>query len=162
MHEPGDAVVITPLNTRTQGPTQGPTSAGSEDASIPYTIRGGNFRSRPSPITEVVEMLRHSQDGSNNSGTWISSRSGDTSASSPVVMTAERVQLTPMALSLASPSYTTSPLMSDGSHYEESVPPTGATNNFAQLPPPLDDPPPLPMLLHVQPLNLGKKRSLQS
>jgi len=126
-----------------------PPSPPSEYSTSPHTIRGSNFASRPSPITEVVEMLYHSGDGSNDSGTWISSQSEDTSRSSPVVMTAKK-----MSLSLTSPAYTTSLGPSAGNRYGESLPPTGATNTFPQLPPP-----PLPQLPQVQPLSLGKKRA---
>ena len=156
VHDPGDTVVISPMDPPTQDPTQfqSPTSPES-DVSSPYTIRPGNFGSRPSPITEVAEMLGHSQDGSNDSGTWMSTRS-DTSGSLPVVMTAERVQLNPSAVSLTSPTYTTSPAVYTSSNYGESLPSTGGASQFPQLPPP-----PLPPLPQVKPLSLGKKRSVQ-
>ena len=160
-YEPGDTLVIAPRDT----PTQSPTNPGSASTLSPSTIRPGNFGSRPSPIPEVVEMSAHSQDGSNDSETWISTRSEDTSRSSPVVMTAERVQLTPMVrsvTSLVSPIYTPSPGPPTSNYYGEFVPPTGATNDFPQLSPALDDSPLLPTLLPVQPLTLGKKRPFQS
>jgi len=135
IYEPGDTVIISPQDNPPWGPTRGPTSPGSEDAWNPYDLRGGNFGSRPSTIPEVSETPSHSHEASNNSG--------GTSVSSHVVMTAERVQLTPVALSTASPSYTTSPAVSTPSFYEDS------------------DPPPLPPLPPVKPLSLGKNRSLQ-
>lgn len=141
--EPGDTAVIVP----TDSPTKNPPSPASEYSLTPQTVRGGNFSSRPSPITEVVEMLAHSQDGSGESATWTSTQSGDTSRSFPVVMTAERVQITPKPLSLTASTYTITPALS--------------TSNFSQLSPPPDGSPPLPLLPQVQPLNLGKKGSLQ-
>ena len=149
----GDNAVITPLDSPMQGPV-------SEDMLSPYSIRGGSFSSHPSPITELAAIIAHSQDGSNDSGTWISTRSMDTSASSPVVMRAERVQLTPMTLSLKLPSHTVSPGLSSGSQYEESVHSTEATSRLPQPPPP--PLPPLPPLPHIQPLSIGKKRSHQN
>ena len=143
-YEPGDTAVIAP----TDSPTKTPPSPGSEYSLTPQTAQDVNFGSRPSPIAEVDEMLAHSQDGSGESATWTSTKSGDTLRSFPVVMTAERVQITPKPLSLTSPStYTITPGLS--------------TNNFSQLPPPPDGPPPLPLLPYVKPLNLGKKGSLQ-
>ena len=127
-YEPGDTVVASPYNT----------SPGSEDGWNPYNIRDRDFGSRPSPIPEVSETASHSQEVSNDSG--------GTSMSSHVVLTAERVQLTPAALSTLSlplPSYTTSPALSSGSNYES-------------------DPPLVPLLPPVQPLNLGKNRPLQN
>ena len=137
-YEPGDTVVVSPYNNPSRCPTQGPTSPGSEDIWNPYDIRDRDFPSRPSPIPEVSETTSHSQEASNDSG--------GTSMSSHVVLTAERVQLTPMALSALSltlPSYTTSPALSSGSFYED------------------PDSPPVPPLPPVQPLSLGKNRSLQ-
>lgn len=143
-YDPGDT-----LDPLVQDPAEEPPpSPPSEYSTSPHTIRGSNFASRPSPITEVVEMLYHSGDGSNDSGTWISTQSEDTS---PVVMMAKK-----MSISLTSPAYMTSLGPSAGNRYGESLPPTGATNTFPQLPPP-----PLPQLPQVQPLSLGKKRSTQ-
>ena len=132
-YEPSNTVVVTPLHN----PAQGPASTESEDVWNPYDIdiRGGGFSSRPSTIPEVSETATHSQEASNDSG--------GTSMSSHVVMTAERVQLTPMALSLRSASFTSSPALSSPSFYEDPDPP------------PL---PPLPPLPPVQPLSLGKNR----
>ena len=153
--EPGDTVVVTPLDSPTQGPAQGVTSPGSEDVWSPYTIRSGDFSLHSSPTTDLVEIPAHSQDDSNDSETWISSRSGGTSGSLPVVLTAERAQRTP-ALSLRSPSFT----LSSSSHYDQSS--MGAAYQSSQALPSSDDPPPpLPSLLPIQPLSLGKKKSFQ-
>ena len=136
-YEPGDTVVIGPYNNPPRGPNQGFTSPGSEDVWNPYNIRDRDFGSRPSTIQEVSETATHSQEASNDSG--------GTSMSSHVVLTAERVQFTPVALSalsLALPSYTTSPALSSSSNYDSDLPPV----------------PPLPP---VQPLNLGKNKSPQ-
>lgn len=138
-YEPGDTMVVAPYNNHPRGPTRGPISPGSEDIWNPYDIRDRDFSSRPSTIPEVSETATHSQEASNDSG--------GTSMSSHVVLTAERVQFTPMALStlsLALPSHTTSPALSSGSFYED------------------PDPPPVPPLPPVQPLSLGKNRSHQS
>lgn len=140
-YDHGDTVVVAPLDLSLQGPAQCHTNPGSEEVWNPYDIRGGICGSRPSPIAEVTETLGHSQEASNDS--W------GTSVSSHVVMTAERLVL--------SPSYTVSPALSTGSFYEESVPSAGAPSQVPQLPRP-----PLPPLPHVQPLNLAKNRSLQS
>lgn len=168
VYDCGDTVVITSLDPPTQDPTQSPGSPTSEYTASPATtIRGDNLGSHPSPISEVVEMLQradYSQEGSNDSGTLISTRSMDTSASSPVVMTAERVQVTPgpMSLPLRSPSYTTSRALAAANRMGETFPPTGTTDDFAQLPPPPGGSPPMPSLPQVQPLSLGKKRSVLS
>ena len=167
VYDSGDTVVIAPLDPPTQDPTQSPSSPTSEYTASPATIRGDNFGSRPSPIAEVVEMLQradHSQDGSNDSGTLISTRSMDTSAYSPVVMTAERVQVTPgpMSLPLRSPSYTTSQALAAANRIGETLPLTGETDEFARLPPPPGGSPPMLSLPQVQPLSLGKKRSVLS
>lgn len=147
-----DDVVISPLDT----PTQGFTSPASDDMWSPYTIRGDNF-GRPSPIPELTETQSHSQEGSNDTGTWISSQSRSTTASYPVVMTAERLQLTP-ALSMRSPSFSASLALSASSHYEDSS--RGLTIESSQLLPQSDEPPPpIPPLPPVQPLTLGRKRS---
>jgi hypothetical protein len=151
VHDPGDTVVIAPVDVLTQSPTPSATIPGS-GVSDQHTSHGRNFGSRPSPITEVTEMPSHSQEGSNNSGgTWSSVRSVDSSVYSPVVMKAQRVHLTPTALSIVSPT------PSSGSNYGESLPSLGSTSQFPQ-------PPPLPMLPppQVQPLSLGKKRSAQA
>ena len=153
---PGDTVVISPMDQYTQCYTQGPTP-GSEN-----TVRGRDFGSRPSPIPELDELLAHSHEGSGGSGTWRSTQSGDTAASSPVLMTAERVQLTTAASTLTLPSYTASPGLSTGGNSGEFGLPTGIIDEFPRLPPPPDGPPPLPALLPVQPLSLGKRRSHQS
>jgi hypothetical protein len=161
--EPGDTAEVASPDPLTQDPAQDPPSPPSEYSASPHTIRSGTFASRLSPMTEVVEMLSHSQEGSSGSGTWISTQSGDTSKSLPVVMTAERVQLTrgPVSLSLTLPAYTTSLGPSTSGRYGETLPPTEATNNFPQMPPPLGGSLPLPQLPQVQPLALGKKRSTQ-
>lgn len=137
-YEPGDTVVVAPYNNPSRCPTQGPTSPGSEDIWNPYDIRDRDFGSRPSPIPEVSETATHSQEASNDSG--------GTSMSSHVVLTAERIQLTPMglsALSLPLPSHTTSPALSSSNYYED------------------PDSPPVPSLPPIQPLSLGKNRSPQ-
>ncbi|KAF9650970.1 hypothetical protein BDM02DRAFT_1007415 [Thelephora ganbajun] len=157
VYEPGDNA---PAVSPTQGPRRGPTSPGS-DLSSPYAVRPGDFGSRPSPILEALETLSHSQQGSNDSWTWISNRSGDTLMSLPVVTAAERVRITPMAASLTSSTYTTSPGLSSGSYHGESPPPTAFTDNLPRLPPFPDNPLQLPPELQVQPLSLGKKRSVQ-
>jgi len=156
-YDPADTTVIAPIDLPMQDLDHGLPSPPSEYSATPHTIRGGNFASRPSPIAEVVETPSHPKDESNDSGTYISTRS-DTSRSSPVVMTAERVQLTrgPASLSLASLAYKTSPGPSTDGRYGESLPPTGVTNEFPKLPRP-----PLPQLPQVQPLTLGKKRAAQ-
>jgi len=159
IYEPGDTVVVAPLDPPTaEGHTQDPISPQSEYTSSPQTVRADNFFSPPSPITEVVEMLARSQDGFNDSGTWISTQSERTSSSSPVVMTAERVRVTPgpMSLSLKSPAYTISTGQSTGNPHGGSLPPAGATDEFGRGGSP---PPPLLSLPPVQPLSLGKKRS---
>lgn len=163
LHEIEDAVVITPIGPPSQSPAQSPTSPGSEYTSSPDTIRDGNFASRPSLITEVAQMLGHFQDRSNDSAAWTSTQSLDTSASSPVVMTAERVRVNPgpTPLSLTSATYMTSQGLSAGNRYGESLPPTGITNRFPQLPSIPGGPPPLPQLPQIQPLSLGKKRAVQ-
>jgi hypothetical protein len=145
--EPGDNGVI-------QGHIHSFAGPRSNVSSPRDYFRGGNFASHPSPIPEVT----HSQEGSNNTGTWSSIRSRDTTLSSPVqVMRAERVQLTPV-LSLGSATYASPPsppTPSSASQYEESLPSTGS-NKLPQPPPP-----PLLPLPQVQPLSLGKKRSVQ-
>lgn len=158
VYDPGDTAVITPLDSPTQDPPS-PESAYSQNAS---TVRSNNYVSRPSPITEIVEMLAHPQDGSGDSGTWVSTRS-DTSASSPVVMTAERVRVTPgRSVSVRVPAYTNPPGPStDSYHGQPLLPAAETTKRFPRLPPPPDGPRPLPQLLQVQPLNIGKKKSVQ-
>jgi len=155
-YDPADTTFITPVDPPMQDLDHGLPSPPSEYSASPHTTRGGNFASRPSPIAEVVETFSHPKDESNDSGTCISALS-DT-RSSPVVMTAERVQVTrvPGSMSLTSPAYKTSLGPSTDGRYGESLPPTGATNEFPKPPPP-----PLPQLPQVQPLTLGKKRSAQ-
>lgn len=154
-YDPADTTVIAPIVSPMQDLGHGLPSPPSEYSASPHTIRGGNFASRPSPITEVVETPSRPKDEFDRSGTYISTRS-DTSRSSPVVMTAERVQLTRGPASLTSLAYKTSLGPSTDGRYGESLPPTGATNEFPKLPPP-----PLPQLPQVQPLTLGKKRLAQ-
>ena len=167
VYDSEDIVVTIPLDPPAQDPTQGLPSPGSEYTASPATIRGGDMSSRPSPISEVVQMLQQAgypQDGSNDSFTQISTDSMDTTRSSPVVMTAERVQVSPgpMSLPLRSPSYTmVRELALAAKRTEEALPPTGATDQFAQLQPPPGGSPPMPPLPQVQPLSLGKKRSAQ-
>jgi hypothetical protein len=162
VYDHGDTAAVTPLDPPAQDPTRSPSSPASEYTASPATIRGGSISSRPSPISEVVEMLQQAgypQDGSNDSSTQISvsAHSMDTSRSSPVVMMAERVQVTPgpMSLPLRSPSYTTVRELALAAKR------TGATDQFAQLPSPPGGSPPMPPLPRVQPLSLGKKRSAQ-
>lgn len=154
-YDPADTTVIAPIVSPMQDLGHGLPSPPSEYSASPHTIRGGNFASRPSPITEVVETPSRPKDEFDRSGTYISTRS-DTSRSSPVVMTAERVQLTRGPASLTSLAYKTSLGPSTDGRYGESLPPTGATNEFPKLPPS-----PLPQLPQVQPLTLGKKRLAQ-
>lgn len=149
--EPGDTVVIAPLDPLTQGPVQFPINTESDDWD-PYNDRSIKFGSRPSPITEITELPSHSQEGSNNSGgTWNSRRSLESSSSSPVVMQAQRVRLTSTALSLVS-----QPTPSTASNNGESIPSSGSSKQLPQLPPL-----PVPVLPHVKPLSLGKKRPVQ-
>lgn len=149
--EPGDSGVIAPVYASTQSTTRSFTGP-EPDAWNPYTSQGGNFGSRPSPIPEVSEIQTHSQEGTNNSGgTWNSSRSMYSSRSSPVVMQAQRIQVTPTVLSLVSP-----PTPSSGESHGESLPSYGTASNLPPLPPV-----PAPPLLEVQPLFLGKRRSAQ-
>lgn len=159
-YEPEDAMVNVPLDQPAQDPEQGPPSPASEYSTSPQTMRGENRVSRPSPITEIVRMLSRSRDGSNDSETWISAPSED---SSPVVMTAKKVQVTrgPVSLSLTSPPYITSLGPSTSNRYGESLPQTEATKKFPRLPPPPGGLQPLPPLPQVQPLTLGKKRPAQ-
>lgn len=164
-YDPGDTVVITPLDP----PAQDPPSPSSEYTTSPATtIRGGDISDRPSPISEVVQMLQQAgypQVGSNDSFTQMSTDSMDTSRSSPVVMMAERVQVSPgpMTLPLRSASYTTvRELALAAKRTEETLPTTGATDQFAQLSSPPGGSPSMPPLPPVQPLSLGKKRSVQS
>ena len=162
VYDLGDTTVITPLDSPTQDSAQDPPSPESAYSQSPSTVRGSNHASRPSPITEIVEMLAHPQDGSGDSGTWVSTRS-DTSASSPVVMTAERVRVTPgRSVSVRVPAYTKPPGPSTDSYYGQPLLPAAeTTKKFPRLPPPPDGPRPLPPLLQVQPLNIGKKKSVQ-
>ena len=149
--EPDDTVVIAPMDALTQSPTLSITSPGSAVLN-PHILQSRNFGSRPSPITEVTEIPSHSQEGSHGSGgTWSSTRSMDSSGYSPVLMKAQRVHLTPTALSIVSPR-----TASSASNYGDSLPSTGSTSQLPQLPPL-----PVPPLPQVQPLSLGKKRSAQ-
>lgn len=151
VYEPGDTVVVAPVDIPTQGLAQGVPSPGS-GISSQFTTWGANLTSRPSPITEVSEVQSHSQEGSNGSWTWISNKSMDSSSSSHVIMRAERVHLTPTAPSLVSP-----PTPSSASHYGESPPSLKSTSQLPPVPPL----PPMPSLPTIHPLSLGKKRSAQ-
>lgn len=156
VHDPGDTIVIGPVDALNHGPPPPPPINTGQDEWNPYNIRDGNFNSRPSPIAETTEPLSHSQEGSNNSGgTWGSNPSMDSSASMPVVLQAQRVRLTPTVLSLVTP-----PSPSEGSHYEDSPVLSGPNTQVPPVPP-LPPLPPFPVLPQVLPLSLGKKRSAQ-
>ena len=151
-YEPGDTIVIGPMNVPNRGPAPYPYNDDS-DMSALYDTQDENHNSRPSPITEVTEIPSHSHEGSGNTGgTWNSYRTMDSTSSMPVVMHAQRVHLTPTALSIVTPR-----TPSTGSHLEE---PFSSTGSVDRLPPV----PPLPpsLLPKVQPLSLGKKRSAQA
>jgi hypothetical protein len=150
-HEPGDTVVIAPWTTSSRGP---PPPSFIRTGSGLYDAHGKHSGSRPSPITEVTEVPSHSHEGSSNSaGTWNSSRSIDSSSSLPVVMHAQRVRITPTALSIVSPLTL---IPSTGGNYGESHPSSGSPSQIPPLPRL-----PAPVLPQVQPLSLGKKRSAQ-
>ena len=140
--EPSDSVSTAQKDVTTQSP---PSSFNNT-----HTGRGGNFGSRPSPITEVSEVNTYSQEGSDNSGGTWNSTVELSSSSTPVVMTAQRIQLTSR-----SPSFVSQPPSTTG-HYGDPPPSSGFTG---QVPPP--PPITMPPLPQVQPLSLGKRRSVQ-